>query len=196
MTEVASPAQETALDHLLPSYDASSLVSHGSPADCARVAAAIRLTTLRDARVALVLEAVRRLGRLPVRTATFASPEVFESGAVTLVDDADELVHAFCGQPWPGGRGVDPSTPESVLLPGDQTAVRAVLSIRCAATPYGTLLVSETRVACGGEARDPFLSYWDVVQFGSALVRRSMLAAIARSAELHRGGARPRTMTS
>lgn len=189
MTAVTTPAQETALDRLLPSYDASSLVSHGSAAACAHVAAAIRRTTLRDARAALALEAVRRFGRLPARSATFADPEVFESGAVRLVDDTDELVHAFCGQPWPGGRGVDPSTPESVLLPDDPTAVRAVLSIRCAAAPYGTLLISETRVACGEQARDPFLSYWDLVQFGSALVRRSMLAAIARSAELYGGGA-------
>lgn len=196
MTAAASPAQETALDRLLPSYDASSLVARGSAVACAHVAAAIRRTTLRDARAALALEAVRRLGKLPARSATFASPDVFESGAVTIVDENDELVHAFRGQPWPGGRGIDPSTRESVLLPDDPTAVHAALSIRCAATPYGTLLVSETRVSCGEKARDPFLSYWDIVQFGSALVRRSMLAAIARNAELHGGGADVRTMTS
>lgn len=183
-TTASTPGAETALDRLLPSYDVRMLVSRATKADTDRVGRAIRETRLGDTRVAVVLEAVRHLGRLPQRAEPFSHANAFEPGAVTFVDEPREVVHGFRGQPWPGGVGViAQSDPEAVLRGDDPSVVRALLSIRCAPAPYGTLVISETRVAWGAAAREPFLGYWDFVQFGSALVRRSMLAAIAARAD-------------
>lgn len=183
-TTAPTPGSETALDRLLPVYDVRMLVSQATGADAARVGAAIRSTRLADTRVAVALEAVRHLGRLPQRSKPFSHPDAFEPGAITFVDEPLEVVHGFRGQPWPGGVGViAQSDPEAVLRGDDPTVLRALLSIRCAPAPYGALVISETRVAWGADAGESFLGYWDFVQFGSALVRRSMLAAIVRQAE-------------
>ena len=179
-----TPAVATALDRLLPTYDVRALVAHATPATVERVAGAIRQTRLPDAPVAFALEAVRHLGRLTRFHEPFSEPSAFEPGGVTVVDEPLEIVHAFRGQPWPGGVGVihQPDR-QAVLREGDPTIVRALLSIRCAAAPYGTLLVAETRVAWGARAKEPFLGFWEFAQYGSTQVRRSMLAAIARRAE-------------
>lgn len=47
-----------------------------------------------------------------------------------------------------------------------------------------SLVRTETRVLCAPDARAKFRLYWMVIRPGSGLIRRSMLAAIKRTAEL------------
>ena len=57
------------------------------------------------------------------------------------------------------------------------------MSVRAGIAPYGTLLITETRILCGPQVKTNFDRYWLIVRPGSDLVRGSLLRAIGRHAE-------------
>jgi hypothetical protein len=181
----AAPVSPTLLDTLLPRFDHRTI--HGRPVDVPVdvVAAAIRETPFDEARLARALLAVRTFGRsLRRSTAPIADLGDGERGFVRIGESASEVVLGFAGRPWP--RGGAPLKLDAQgwrdLVPKD--VVKVALSIRCTTAVYGTLLITETRIVCGPQARTPFDRYWLVIRPGSDLVRGSLLRAIARRAEL------------
>jgi hypothetical protein len=149
-----------------------------------RVAEAIRVTHLDEARVARLLIAARTAGRSLRRShGLIADVGDGERGFVRLGEEPHEIVTGFAGRPWPGGDGEGmPATADDWRAFEPTDAVKVGLSIRCTEARYGTLLLTETRIRSGPQARDAFDRYWLVVRAGSALVRHSLLRAIAREA--------------
>jgi hypothetical protein len=174
----------TVLDELLPAFDHRTM--HGRPvaAPIDRVADALRTTPLAEARLARALFAARTLGRSLRRSSgLIADLGDGEDGFVRIADQPHEIVVGFAGRPWPGGdhEGM-PRTADDwrAFVPTD--SVKVAMSLRCATADYGTLLLTETRIACGPLAREPFERYWLLVRLGSGVVRQSLLRAIAREA--------------
>lgn len=180
----AAPVSPTLLDTLLPRFDHRTIQGRPVKASLEAVVAAIRETPLDDARLARTLLAVRTLGRSLRRdSAPIAQLGDGEAGFVPVGESANEVVLGFAGRPWPRG---GPSLRLDAqawhdLVPSD--AVKVGLSLRCTTAVYGTLLITETRVLCGPQARTPFDRYWLVIRPGADLVRGSLLRAIGRRAE-------------
>jgi hypothetical protein len=179
------PDATTTLDVLLPDYQYRTLQGRAVEAPLDRVADAIRSTPLADAHVAQWLYAIRTAGRsLGRRRRLIADVGDGEDGFIRVADLPREVVAGFAGRPWPGGDQAGmPATAEEWRAFQPVDAVKVAMSIRCIQADYGTLLVTETRIHCGAQALDPFGRYWLVIRAGSALVRHSLLRAIAREAE-------------
>lgn len=178
-------AARTVLDELVPAFHHRTLGARAVAASSGRVAAAIRAASLDDAPLARTLMAIRTGGRsrdVPARPFGDGFDEA--PGFLLLGGDGRELAVGMVGQPWPGGRAaVAPRTVEEFHAYEPDDDVKVGMSIRCAPTRYGTLLVTETRIVVGPLSDRPFGRYWRVVRPGSQLVRSSMLSAIARRAE-------------
>ena len=185
-------AARTVLDELVPTFHHRTIGARAVAASSADVAAAIRSASLDDAPVARALLAIRTLGRSRgVRPRPFGEQFGQAPGFLLLGGDGRELAVGMVGQPWPGGRApVAPRSAEEFRSHEPDDDVKVGMSIRCAPTRYGTLLVTETRIVVGPLSDAPFARYWRMVRPGSELVRSSMLAAIARRAE---NGAGPRS---
>jgi hypothetical protein len=183
-------AARTVLDDLVPTFHHRIMAARAVAASSADVAAAIRTASLDDAPLARGLMAVRTLGRAgDGLTGPFAERVAKAPGFLPLGGDGRELAVGMVGQPWPGGRTpVAPRSPEEFHAHQPDDDVKVGMSIRCAPTRYGTLLVTETRIVVGELSDVPFRRYWRVVRPGSELVRASLLAAIARRAEGRHGG--------
>lgn len=180
---VIAPISPTLLDGLLPRYQHR--LMHGRPvkASVEDVMRAVRETPLDDAKMARTLMAVRTLGRsLRRSSATVAGSGDGATGFTPVATSPAEFVVGFAGRPWPGGSTLhlDPAEWRE-LEPVD--CVKVAMSVRASQAWYGTLLVTETRILCGEQARAAFERYWVIVRPGSELVRASLLRAIARRAE-------------
>ncbi len=181
-----APALATALDGILAAPDLRTAQGRPVQAPVDAVAAAMRATPLGEARLAHVLLVLRSLGGARddgERTlgSLAADPP---PGLVVLADAPRELAFGWTGRPWFGADAVHDAPRDAAAFaagaPAD--AVRVAVSVRCDEAAYGTLLVTETRIAIGLAADRPFRRYWSLVRVGSGLVRTSMLRAIARRA--------------
>ncbi len=184
MPRVTAPVSPTLLDELIPRFDHRTM--HGYPvrAEIDRVVAAIRTTDLAEARLARALFAVRTGGRSLRRPAgTIGEAGDGEAGFVPIASADREVVVGFAGRPWPGGGSPLELDASAWRAYEPVDCVKVALSVRCAPAAYGTLLVTETRIAVGSQARRAFRRYWWIVRPGSDLVRGSLLRAIARRAE-------------
>ena len=185
MTVIAPGVQATLLDALLPTFDHRTTHGRAVAAPLAAVAEAIRMTSLDEARIARALMGVRTLGRsLRHQTGPIAETGDGEAGFLPLASVAHEVVVGFVGRPWPGGDRFEPLPDADAwrsFAPVD--AVKVAMSLRCGEATYGTLLVTETRILCGDQARQAFDRYWTVIRPGAGLVRGSLLRAIVRHAE-------------
>ncbi len=186
-------AARTVLDELVPQFHHRTTGGRAVAASSADVAAAIRSASVADAPLARALLAARTLGRSrggPVRP--FGEQIGEAPGFLLLGGDGRELAIGMVGQPWPGGRApVAPRDVEEFRTYEPDDDVKVAMSVRCAQTRYGTLLVTETRIVVGPLSEAPFGRYWRFVRPGSDLVRSSLLAAIARRAEGRDGLPRP-----
>jgi hypothetical protein len=180
---VTAPVSPTLLDTLLPRYDHRTMQGRAVTAPLEAVVAAIHETPLDDARLARTLLAVRTLGRsLRRQRAMIADTGDGETGFVPVGAAPAEIVVGFAGQPWPGGATMHLDAQAwKELEPID--CVKVGMSVRATTASYGTLLVTETRILCGPQAKQAFDRYWLIVRPGSDLVRGSLLRAIARHAE-------------
>jgi hypothetical protein len=124
---------------------------------------------------------------LPRRRGRSQWEQMLESGGfLALVDEADEIVLGYAGQPWKlaGGTEAGVSSPEDWKEFSAPGYVKAVMNFRATPTQGGALLSTETRVLATDDAsRRRFARYWRVIRPGSGLIRRSWLRAAARRAE-------------
>jgi hypothetical protein len=107
-------------------------------------------------------------------------------GFLALVDEEDEIVLGYAGQPWRlgGGIGAGVSSADDWSEFSAAGYVKAVMNFRADPAEGGALLTTETRVLATDEAtRRRFGRYWRVIRPGSGLIRRSWLHAAARRAE-------------
>jgi hypothetical protein len=104
---------------------------------------------------------------------------------VVAEDPPREVVIGLMGKFWtPTGALCDRvsiddfrrSPPAGLALAGWNFSVERVSATEC-------LVRTETRVLCAPDARTKFRLYWMVIRPGSGVIRRSMLAAIKRTAE-------------
>ena len=109
-------------------------------------------------------------------------------GFLVLKEEAGrEIVLGTCGQFWRfRGRRRCPGieTPADLLAFSAPGYAKAVINFRVQPEGDGARVTTETRIlATDPSARRRFAAYWRVIYPGSALIRRSWLAAIARRAE-------------
>jgi hypothetical protein len=103
-----------------------------------------------------------------------------------LAESAEEVVAGIVGRFWQLTDIEAPRirSPEEFMAFADPTFGKGVINFKVAPVGDGTLLTTETRVLVADPvARARFARYWLVVKPGSTLIRRSVLAAVARRAE-------------
>jgi hypothetical protein len=178
------PVAPTLLDTQLPRFDHRTIQGRPVSAPLDAVAAAIRETPFEDAHLARALLAVRTLGRsLRRSSAPISELGDGEAGFVRVAESASEVVLGFAGCPWPRGGPALKLDAQAWRDLQPRDCVKVALSLRCATAVYGTLLITETRIVCGPQARKAFGRYWLAIRPGSDLVRGSLLRAVARRAE-------------
>jgi len=181
------------LGELLPNFDVEIVHTRRVGASPAAALEAARAATPGEMPLVRLLYALREAPALLTRGRGLRHEkgkpqweQMLESGFVSLVDESDEIVLGYAGQPWKlagGSRaGVRSAAAwERFAVPG---YVKAAMGFRAEAAEGGALLTTETRVLATDEvARRRFGRYWLVIRPGSSLIRRSWLRAAARRAE-------------
>ena len=176
------------LDELLPAYDVNEVHSRAVVAPAEKVFDAIRAVTVGELRASGLLIALR--GLAGPREVTDRERPLLEAmtarGFSVLAERASEqLVLGLISKPWrpvPITRRIaDTADFAAFAEPG---WVRAAMDLRIEPDHAGSRLVTETRVqATDPAARRRFACYWRFIRLGSAVIRRDLLAAIARRAE-------------
>jgi hypothetical protein len=176
------------LDEVLPDYDVHEVHSRVVAAGGDDVFAALRTVTAAELRVTGPLMAVR--GLVGPRHAADRERALLDAMggrdfAVLAERAGEELVLGLISKPWrpvPVTRPIaDAADFEAFAEPG---WVRVAMDVRVEPEGDGSRLVTETRVHATDEgARRRFGCYWRLIRLGSGIIRRDMLAAIARRAE-------------
>jgi len=187
----------TLLSAILPRWHFREIHRTTIAASAERVWAAIRQVTPREIRLFVLLMGLRSLparllGRAPQRSGLGDQPllaTVLRSGFLLLAEDPQrELVLGTIGQFWKplGGKPLVLDRPEAFASFTNPGFAKAAMSFHLEAPgENGALrLVTETRIrATSRRALWKFAAYWMIVRPGSALIRRTWLAAIKRRAE-------------
>lgn len=184
------------IDRFMPDYQFNEIHSFRIRAPADRIFRAIRQVTPREIRWARTLSWIRSL---PARLAGKAEPKrgderrpILEPrpGSASLVlaeEPGREMVFGLVGQFWrpAGGEAARIEGPEAFLAFDRPGYVKATLNFSLRDEGGGWCrLTTETRVfASDAPTRRRFAAYWRVIYPGSALLRRTWLAAIKRRAE-------------
>jgi hypothetical protein len=182
------------LDELLPAHDFAEVHRREVSATPQAVLSAVKDVTPEETPLLRLLFALRSgpafvAGRrgLPRAKGRSLYAQLVDYGFLSLVEEEDELVLAYVGQPWRLSGGARPalgSAAEWVELdaPG---YVKGAMSFRVEALEgERVLLTTETRVrATDPRSRRRFARYWRAIRPGSGAIRRSWLHAAARRAE-------------
>jgi hypothetical protein len=174
------------LDAFLPEWHFHEVHERTMAATPARVMQAIRGVTPGEVRFFRLLLALRGFGRTLDPDGTAAQRPILagalKRGFLMLAEEPDrELVLGTVGQFWriAGTRAAVAGPPEFLAFdrPGH---AKAGINFLLQATADGRTSVStETRIlALDASAKRRFGAYWTVIRPGSALIRRSWLAAI------------------
>ncbi|MEV3991407.1 hypothetical protein AB0J57_21110 [Streptomyces sp. NPDC049837] len=184
------------LDHWLPDAHWSTHHDRAVAAPVPEVATAARQVTFRDTWVMRPLMAVRTLpslllghtGREVVEKDSDTIRGMTKLGFIVLDNvPGGELVLGFVGQPWKPSlvKAVIPGlSPEEYLAFDRPGYVKGVSAVWAEPEGTGSRLHTETRVyATDPYAARRFKPYWRVIEPFSGLMRRDLLAAVARRAE-------------
>jgi hypothetical protein len=171
----------SAIDAFMPTWEVAARHDHWVDAAPAQVADALRTADLGRPWVVRLLMSLRSL---PAALGRPRSGRALASSFVVLADEPDEYLLGLQGRFWTPTGGLVPVEPHAFAegpLPG---LAQAVWNFRVEPERGGTRLSTETRVRTGdaGSARS-FRRYWRVVGPFSGLMRRHMLALVARRAE-------------
>jgi hypothetical protein len=186
------------IDELLPEADVAMRHVRTVDAPPERVWAAIRTADLGGAGIIRLLFAIRSIPALLTRRVY--RPSRAKDGSVKppltldriiergfgLVDErpGEEMVLGVVGRFWKASGQLRAADRERFRLGPPAGEALAAWNFRV--TPHAegaTLLSTETRIRCAdAQVRRTFRRYWLVVHPGSALIRRAMLAAVAREA--------------
>jgi len=184
--------QESLLDDLLPRFDVRQIHEAWVPAPVDVVYSAVKQVTGREVRVLRPLEFLRWLpgfliGRRPFRPDPLA-PLLwgFTVGVVPLGERLDrEVVAGAVGRFWRivGNEAAPVRTREDFLAFSEPGYAKAAIAFTVFPERDGTRVKTETRVVgTSAEATRLLRRYWLVIRPGSAVIRRSWLAAIRRHA--------------
>lgn len=180
-------SERRAIDVLLPEYDVHEVHRRRYAAGVGDVRAALEDLRASDLPVTRVLMAVRTLpslfGGRPRRDSPSLLDQLTASGFARVVDTPGEATFAVIGRFWrPSGERRPPVADATAFVDfAEPGLAKAVMTFELRPVGGGTELVTETRVrATSAGARRTFLAYWRVVGPFSALIRRELLAAVAR----------------
>jgi hypothetical protein len=180
------------IDDVLPHWDVNEVHSKriSAPSD-ATYAAILALTPL-DVRLLVPLMALRALPGLVLRRASLSvdlrAPltDVFVRNGFQVLAErpGEELVLGVVGQFWNLGGSIRRlGSAEEFLAFAEPGHAKAATNFVVRADGADSRVTTETRVVGTDEdATRMFRRYWRVVMPGSAVIRRSWLAAIARRA--------------
>ena len=183
----------TLLDQAMPAWDVAEHHQRRVAADCDAVWAALLAAPMSDLPVTRALMWVRTFGRgtpgSPERTVVDSLPpgEITRQAPRQLVLGLVAPVRLrYSSADLPALRAATVAELQRTLPDG---WVRIAMDFRLVAAGAGTTILStDTRVlASGPRARRAFRAYWLAVGWGSGLVRRELLRAVARRAEGGRG---------
>jgi hypothetical protein len=183
--EGSGPARPaTLLDQVLPVFDVRSAHDLVVPVSTARAAAAVESYRVDSSPVVRGLFWLRGLGPAPTTLRT----SLTRHGFTILAEKAgEEIVLGVVGRFWAlreleNLRAVDDL--EAFVAFDRPGWAKGAINIRCEAlSPERTRLSTETRVQCiGPTAQRCFARYWLLIKPFSGLIRRRMLAGIAREA--------------
>jgi hypothetical protein len=195
----------SALDELMPAYHFRELHAIHVQASPDRVYKAVKEVRPGEIRLFLLLTGIRSLrpGRLigrgvPPLASQRPILEISERGGfMVLADTPGEIVQGICSQFWRlRGSGHCPgvNSRDALLAFAEPGYAKAIINFRIIPEGDGCLLTTETRIlAPDDSARRAFAAYWRLIHPGSALIRRSWLAAIARRATAAATSAAPAT---
>lgn len=178
-----------AIDRYLDAYDVRSSHSIAIDASPAVTYAAARRVDLGRSVPIVILVAIRGLPHVvtgkarPTRSITFET--LLQLGFTILEERRPaELVVGAIGRFWRPDSGLVRVAPEQFRDFDEPGYAKAVLTFTVEESADGSLLSTETRVACTGPwARRKFLVYWRVIGPFSGLIRRIMLQEVKRAAE-------------
>jgi len=186
------------LDRLLPRFDAAERHAREIAAPAAEVWSALgRVDLGRPAGVRLLMGlralpgivlSPRRLRETPRR---FRLEELETLGFGRLAETpGHELVLGVEGRFWRPWGNLEPFDRERYRSPVAPGRARALWSFELEPLSEGrTRLVTVTRIACGdASSRRKFRAYWLLVRLGSGLIRRWILAEVARECRRDRAG--------
>jgi len=197
--QVLAGTPPSTLDELMPAYHFNEFHAVHVPASPERVYTALKEVRPGEIRLFLLLTGIRSLrpGRLVGRGVPplAAQRPILETSArgsfMVLADTPREVVQATCGQFWrfrPGGHCPGVNSRETLVAFAEPGYAKAIINFRIIPEGDGSLLTTETRIlATDDSARRTFGAYWRLIYPGSALIRRSWLAAIARRATAPEG---------
>jgi hypothetical protein len=183
-------AREDRIDRFLPRWHFHEVHEITVQASPARVMKAVHDVSAREIRFFRGLMAIRGLGlrrRDPVAEWQPLLGVALRGGFLLLEEDADrEVVIGTAGQFWRmAGTRVTLGGPADFLAFDRPGCAKVAMNFRLRDDgPGRTRVTTETRIlALDDEARRKFGAYWRVIYPGSALIRRSWLAAIRARAE-------------
>jgi hypothetical protein len=185
---------ESALDEVMPHFEANEVHSVWVLAPPPVVYAAIKAVTPREIRLFAPLMAIRGLpssvrGRRTPLDPSAALLDQFVGHGFLVLDDrpASELVLGAIGRFWRlvgNGELRRVGTREEFVAFAEPGYAKAAVNFAVSTAGAGSRLVTETRVLCtDAVAARRFRRYWLVIRLGSGGIRRSWLAAIRRRAE-------------
>jgi|SRR5918992_2332267 hypothetical protein len=180
---------ESAIDRYLEIYDVRS--SHEIEIDAAPTATyrALRDLDLAKSVPIAVLFALRAIPHFvtgkarPSRSITLDT--ILEAGFTILEErPPHELVMGAVGRFWRPDSGLVPIAAEDFRSFDESGYAKAALAFTVEEHENGSLLATETRVACmDASALRKFSLYWRVIEPFSGLIRRLMLDEVKRTAE-------------
>ncbi len=183
-------AADDRIDRFLPRWHFHEVHETTIRASPARVMKAVHDVSAREIRFFRGLMAIRGLGlrrRDPEAEGQPLLGVALRGGFLVLAEDGDrELVLGTAGQFWRrAGTRVHVAGPEEFLAFERPGCAKVAMNFRLLDEGHGrTRLTTETRIlGVDGEARRKFGAYWRLIYPGSALIRRSWLAAIKARAE-------------
>jgi hypothetical protein len=178
------------IDRFLPRWHFNEVHETTVHAPASRVMQAVHSVTPREIRFLRGLMAIRSLGffhRDPDEEGRPMLEVARRGGFLVLEEDGErELVLGVAGRFWRlTGTRVRLAGPAEFLAFDRAGCARAAVNFRLVDDgPGRTRVITETRIlAVDDEARRKFGAYWRLIYPGSALIRRSWLAAIKARAE-------------
>jgi hypothetical protein len=148
---------------------------------------AIRNVSAREIRLLLPLMAIRTLRFRSSKADRPVMETALASSFLLLAENPPrEIVLGTVGRFWQfnGGRDVQSLTSEDFVRFDEPGCAKAVLNFEVEAEGKNSRVTTETRIATTDpDAHRKFGRYWRLIYPGSALIRRSWLAAIQRRAE-------------
>lgn len=180
-TAGVTPTRPSRLESALPTYDVEEVHHRVIAASPDAVWQALTTIAMTDLWMTRVMMAVRHLGTDSSRRS------ILDDGPVTTLerDRPRYVIGGKVSRPWRRSSPVCPIVDLAALRDFDEPDWVVIgTDFTLTAVPAGTLLSTRTRCRATSEAaRRRFRVYWTLIRPFSGVVRREVLATVARAAE-------------